>query len=201
MTRLWPLFPQGVVDVPPTGHRHRPSCRRYPTSDIDISYSDIGTNYVRLNPLIPISEEFRYRYQLSFRYRTKSISDIPISRIDKSFPNDPRKILTIIIMSHWIQTLSLHVKYLTCYHCATRAYKYWCQISDIEQKFIQISDIMSDSAHFSPTSNVPISGSVRYRWSRISDWVPTYAYKHEIFKAWINIKYMPWAATSTTTHF
>ncbi len=41
--------------------------------------------YVRLNPLIPISEEFRYRHQLPFRYVTKSISDIPISKIDKSF--------------------------------------------------------------------------------------------------------------------
>ncbi len=30
---------------------------------------------------------------------------------------------------------------------------------------------MSDSALFSPISDVPISGSVRYRWSRISDWV------------------------------
>jgi hypothetical protein len=55
------------------GHRHRPSCRRYPTSDIDISYSDIGTKYVGLNPFIPILEEFRYRHQLPFRYWTKSI--------------------------------------------------------------------------------------------------------------------------------
>jgi hypothetical protein len=37
-------------------HRHWPSCRRYPTSDIDISYSDIGTKYVGLNPLILISK-------------------------------------------------------------------------------------------------------------------------------------------------
>ncbi len=75
------------------GHRHRPLCRRYPTPDIDISYSDIGTKNVGLNPFIPISEEFRYRHQLPFRYRTKSISDIPISKIDKSFLNDPRKML------------------------------------------------------------------------------------------------------------
>ncbi len=34
---------------------------------------------------------------------------------------------------------------------------------------------MSDSALFSPISEVPISGLVRYRWSRVSDWVPTYA--------------------------
>ncbi len=40
------------------GHRHQPSCRQYLTSDIDISYSDIGTKYVGINPLIPISEEF-----------------------------------------------------------------------------------------------------------------------------------------------
>jgi hypothetical protein len=77
------------------GHRHRPSCRRCPTSDIDISLSDIGTKYVGLNPHIPISEEFRYRHQLPFQYRTKSISDIPISKIDKSFPNYPTKILLL----------------------------------------------------------------------------------------------------------
>jgi hypothetical protein len=75
------------------GHRHRPLCRRYPTSDIAISYSDIGTKYVGLNPFIPISEEYRYRHQLPFRYRTKSISDIPISKIGKSVPTDPNKIL------------------------------------------------------------------------------------------------------------
>ncbi len=68
------------------GHRHRPLCRRYPTSDIDISYSDIGTKYVALNPLILISEQFRY--QLLFRYRTKLMSDISISKIGKSFPID-----------------------------------------------------------------------------------------------------------------
>ncbi len=33
---------------------------------------------------------------------------------------------------------------------------------------------MSDFELFSPISDVPISGSVRYRWSRISEWVPTY---------------------------
>jgi hypothetical protein len=47
-------------------------------------------------------------------------------------------------------------------------------MSDIGQKFIPLSAIMSDSKHFSLISDVPISGSVRYRWSRISDWVPTY---------------------------
>ncbi len=73
------------------GHQHRPLCWRYLTSDIDISYSDIGTKYVGLNPLIPISEESWYRHQLPFRYRTKSISDIPISESDKSFPIDPRQ--------------------------------------------------------------------------------------------------------------
>jgi hypothetical protein len=35
--------------------------------------------------------------------------------------------------------------------------------SGYEQKFIPISDIMSVSALFSPISDVPISGSVRYR--------------------------------------
>jgi hypothetical protein len=132
-------------------------------SDIDISYSDIGTKYVGLNHLIPISEEFRYRHQLPFRYRTKSILDFPISKNDKSFPNDPSKVLFIIIMLHRFRTDNLNVSILTSYHCATRVYKDKCWISDMKQKFISISNIMSDSAHFSPISDVPISGSVRYR--------------------------------------
>jgi hypothetical protein len=75
---------------------------------------------------------------------------------------------------HWFQIHSLHVRYLLSYHCATRIYIFWCWISDVRQKFIPISDIMSDSALFSPISDIPIFGSVR-RWSRISDWVPIYA--------------------------
>jgi hypothetical protein len=66
---------------------------------------------VGLNPLILISEEFRYRHQLPFRYRTKSISDIPISNIDKSFPNDSIK---IIIILHWLRpTVTTSIWYLT----------------------------------------------------------------------------------------
>ncbi len=156
------------------GHRHRPSCRRYSTSDIDISYSDIWTKYVRLNPHIPISEEFQYQHQLPFRYRTKSISDILISKIDKPIPNDPTKFLVVIDFSHWLRTHNLYSKILVSYLCATRVYKLLRRISDIRKKFIPISDIMSDSAHLSPISDIPISGSVWYHWSRISDWVPTY---------------------------
>ncbi len=161
------------------GHRLRPSCRRYLTSDIDISYSDIGTKYVGLNPHIPISEEFRFRHQLPFRYRTKSISDIPISELDKSIPNDSTKLPVMIVFSHWFWTHNLYGKNLVSNHCATRVYKHGCQISDIGQKFIPISNMMSDSAHFSPISDISISGSVRHRWSRISDWVPTYAWMYQ----------------------
>jgi hypothetical protein len=90
-------------------------------SNIDIS-SDIGTKYVRLNPLIPISEEFPYRHQLPFRYRTKLISDIPISKIKKSFPYDPSKILLVIILFYWSRTHNLHAKYLAFYHYVMRVY-------------------------------------------------------------------------------
>jgi hypothetical protein len=44
-----------------------------------------------------------------------------------------------------------------------------CRISDIGKKFHPISDILSDSAVFSPISEVLISGSVRYSSSRISE--------------------------------
>ncbi len=43
---------------------------------------------------------------------------------------------------------------------------------------------MSDFELFSPISDVPISGSVRYRWSRISEWVPTYARGVEVSVKW-----------------
>ncbi len=111
-----------------------------------------------------------------YRHRTKSISDIQIPKIDQSFPNDPINFLVLLILSRRFRTHILHVRNLASYHCATRPGWIW----NIGQKFIPISDIMLDSAHFSPISDVPISGSVRYRWSRISDWVPTY--DHIVYK-------------------
>jgi hypothetical protein len=116
------------------------------------SHSDIGR--------VPIDISFVPIHQLPFRYRTKSISDIPISKIDKSFPNDPTKILVLIVLSHWFRTSNLYDKNLVSYTCATRIYNHRCRISNIGQKFIPISDVMSDSAHFSPISDIPISGSV-----------------------------------------
>jgi hypothetical protein len=47
---------------------------RHPTSTTLIPISEQNTS--ENNPLIPISEEFRYLHQLPFGYRTKSISDI-----------------------------------------------------------------------------------------------------------------------------
>ncbi len=92
-----PSYTQVLSLLMPVEHRWASTsaftCQRYPTSDIDISYSDIGTKYVGLNTFILLSKEFRYRHPLPFRYRTKSILDILISKIDKSFPNGPRKIL------------------------------------------------------------------------------------------------------------
>jgi uncharacterized Fe-S cluster-containing protein len=49
-----------LVVVTIGGHRHRSQCRRYPTSDIDICYSDIEDKYVGLKKVIPISEVYRY---------------------------------------------------------------------------------------------------------------------------------------------
>ncbi len=51
------------------GHRHRSLCRRYPTSDIDISYSDMGKNILDQIPSFP------YQHQVPFRYQTKLLSD------------------------------------------------------------------------------------------------------------------------------
>ncbi len=153
-------------------HRHRPWCRRYPTFDIDISYSDIGTK---------MSDKI-----LSLWYRNSS--DIDINFHSDIGLNQYRifRYLNLIIISSkivthnflpWFRTHNLSDKYLATYHCATRIYQCWCRISNIGQKIIPISDIMLDSALFSPISDVPISGSVRYRWSQITDWVPTYGAK------------------------
>ncbi len=72
------------------GHQHRPWYRRYPTSDIDISYSDIGTKDVGLNPFIPISGPISTSTSIP-------ISDIPISKIFQSFPTDPSNLIWHII--------------------------------------------------------------------------------------------------------
>jgi hypothetical protein len=97
-----PTFPSLIFTPVPVltigGHRHRPWCRRYPTSDITISYSDIETKNLGLNPFIPISEWFRYRHQLPFWYRTKSILDISISKLYNLLSNDPSKLIWYIIV-------------------------------------------------------------------------------------------------------
>ncbi len=50
-------------------------------------------------------------------------------------------------------------------------------MSDIEYRIKLYSDIRYNVGLRSPSpiSEVPISGSVQYRWSRISDYLPTYA--------------------------
>jgi hypothetical protein len=62
----------------------------------------------------------------------------------------------MIVFSHWFWTHILYGKNLVSYHCPTRVSKHWCWISDIGQKFIPISDIVSDSAHFNPISGITI---------------------------------------------
>ncbi len=132
-----------------------------------------GNKYVGLNPLIVISEEFRYRHQLPFRRLTKSISDIPISQIDQSSRMTRGKFYEVPII-FLVGTEPMDPCNQTsvsplCYEALHT------KMSDIGQKFIPISNIMSDSALFSPISDVPISGWVRYRWSLISDWVATFS--------------------------
>ncbi len=106
------------------GHRHRSQCRRYPTFDIDICYSDIGDKYVGLKNVIPILEVFRYQHQSSFRY--------PILKKQKYF-------------SVLIRTLSLGT--------VSKLYNInllWLSVSlgmsDIGYLINFCSDIMSDSA-------------------------------------------------------
>jgi hypothetical protein len=105
----------------------------FPLIHIDICYSDIGRKYVGLKTVIPISEEFRYRHPSPFRY--------------PSIEFEPK---TLVFTGERLTSQPL------CYHK-----NIW--ISDIRLKFISDIGIMSDSALFSPISEVPISSSVRYR--------------------------------------
>jgi hypothetical protein len=111
-------------------------------SDIGICYSDIGRKHVGWKTVILISEEFQYRHQSPFRYKN------------------------IYIHTYWDQNHASWFPGRAHYHCADQ-WTVGCQISNIGWKFIPISDIMSESALFSQISQVPMSGSVRYRWSRI----------------------------------
>jgi hypothetical protein len=125
------------------GHRHRSQCRRYATSDIDISYSDIGDKYVRLKNVIPISEVFRYRHQSSSRYPALKKKIISPSR----FEPVP------------FEMVSKH--YTTVLLCLSVGFG----MSDIRYRKKIYSDIPYNVGlrSLSLISEVPISGSVRYR--------------------------------------
>ncbi len=153
-----------MLEISDIRHRHLLFRYRNQICRTNPFHSDIGR--------VPLSTS------ASIRYRTKSISDIPISKIDQSFPNDPSKIL-------------VHLMYLTGFEPANFTLSIWCLTTGLRGLFnlnvrYKISDknlfrcliyVMSDSALFSPISDVPISGSVRYIWSWIADWVPTYAFE------------------------
>ncbi len=125
------------------GHRHRSQCRRYPTSDIDICNSDIGDKYVGLKNVIPISEMFRYRHQSSFRYPILKKKKISLCRFK----------LTIL------KTVSQR------YNTKLRCLSIPNEMSDIGYRIKVYSDIRYNVGlrSLSPISEVPISGSVRYR--------------------------------------
>jgi hypothetical protein len=102
------------------GHRHRSQCRRYPTSDIDICYSDIGDKYVGLRNVIPIStSEFI------------PISDIEVKNIlpCKFVPGTPgmaSELYNSMLLRLFVQIRMSDIGY--------------------RKKLYSISDIMSDSA-------------------------------------------------------
>jgi hypothetical protein len=131
------------------GHRHRSQCRRYPTSDIDICYSDIGDKYVGLKT------SFRYRKcsDIDIRvhsdirhWRKKKISPCRFEPAPLGMMSEHYNITLLwLLVQKWMSDIG-----------------YWIQLhSDIRYNVGLRS--------LSPISEVPISGSVRYRWSRISD--------------------------------
>jgi hypothetical protein len=67
------------------GHRHRSQFRRYPTSDIDICYSDIGDKYVGLENVIPISEMFRYRHRRKKNISPCRVESAPLRMVSEHY--------------------------------------------------------------------------------------------------------------------
>ncbi len=131
------------------GHRHRSQCGRYPTSDIDISYSDIGVKYDGLKKNIPISEVFWYRHQSSFGYPTLNKKIFPPCGLNPALLGLVSECCTTKLLCPTIQI----------------------GMSDIGYRINIYSYIQYNVGlrSLSPILEVPISGSVRYRWSRISD--------------------------------
>jgi hypothetical protein len=137
------------ADITIGGHRHRSQCRQYPTSDIDICYSDIGDKYVGLKNVIPISEVFRYWHQSLFRYPILKKKNISSCRFEPTTHGTGYEYYITKLLC-----LSIYI---------------W--MSEIGYRIKVYSDIRYNVGlrSLSPISEVPISGSVRYRWSRISD--------------------------------
>jgi hypothetical protein len=119
--------------------------------------------------VIPISEENMSDWKLSCRYRKGFDIDIWVHS-DIRYP----KIFFYHIPAFELKTIVYKGEHLTSQPPCCLKIK-GCRIFDIGYKFIPISDIMSDSALFSPILEVLTSSSVRYRWSRISNKVPAYA--------------------------
>ncbi len=129
-------------------HRHRSQCRRYPTYDIDICYSDIGDKYVWLKNVIRISDIWHrhllFRYRRHICWTEKRHSDIgsvpistseliPISDIEeKNFSSCRFEFMTLGKVSERYNTELL---WLFVYN--------WCQIFDL--KLYSDIDIISDS--------------------------------------------------------
>ncbi len=144
-------------------------------SDIDIPYSDIRTKNVGLNLFILIPKEFRYRHQLPFQYRTKSISDIHISKIYKSFPNDPSKIIWNIIFLTGLDPTIFRLC-IASHHWATRIYKFWFRYIDQTKVYSYIrynvglctlqSDIGRSDIRLRPISLITDIGLSAHLWWR-----------------------------------
>jgi hypothetical protein len=132
------------------GYRHRSQCQRYPTRH------PISTS------AIPISETNMSDWKTSFRYRKCSDIDIRVH-------SDIR---------HWRKINNFPCRFESTplgmvserYNTKLLWLSGWKGMSNIAYRIKHFSNIRYvGPCSFSPISEVPISGSVRYRWSRISD--------------------------------
>ncbi len=145
---------------PPTigGHRHWSQCRRYPISDI--------WHWHLL---------FWYRRQICrTEKRHSDIRSVPISTSEFNPISEIEEKKSISPCRFEPTLLGLDSKHYNT-NLLWLSVQHW--MSDIAYRIKLYSHIRYNVGlrSLSPISEVPISGSVRYCWSRISDQVPTYA--------------------------
>jgi hypothetical protein len=117
----------------------------------------------------------QYRHYSVFRYLTSPISEHPESDIDGFYLQYvpchicqcQRRYVFLFLLITWLMDMDMD----TGTHTDIQRFGYWY----IGKKFNPVFGITSEFVRFNLISGIPITSSVWFRSSRISDWIPTYA--------------------------